>query len=140
MRREAKLWLLSALEDLEDAEEMYGMGKYHRAAFFAQQAAEKALKALYFVVLRKEPPKTHIVTELYRGLKEGGFELPKEIEKGIYVLNKYYTVTRYPDAANGLPSETVDDLEARRALEVARGVVEAARRALEGEGGGEEAR
>ena len=41
----------------------------------------------------------------------------------MYILNKYYTVTRYPDAANGLPSESVDKVEAERALEIARRVV-----------------
>jgi HEPN domain-containing protein len=133
MRREARLWMLSALEDLEDAEDTFERGRCFRAAFFAQQAVEKALKALYFVVLRKEPPKTHIVTELYKGLKEGGFSLPEEVERGIYVLNKYYTVTRYPDAANGLPSESVDCFEAERALKIAREVVGLAKRRLEEE-------
>ncbi|NPA85748.1 MAG: HEPN domain-containing protein [Crenarchaeota archaeon] len=134
MRREARLWLLSALEDLEDAEDMLKRDKCFRAASFAQQATEKALEALYFVVLRREPPKTHIVTELYRRLKEGSFSLPKDVEKKIYVLNKYYTVTRYPDAANGLPSESVDCFEAERALSIAMEVVDFAKRRLEEEG------
>ncbi len=131
VRREARLWLESAKLDLEDAEIALKLKRWFRAAFFAQQAAEKALKALYFVILRREPPKLHTVTELYAELREGGFRLPPELERSIYILNKYYTVTRYPDAANGLPSESVDEVEARRAVEVARGVYEEAKRRVE---------
>jgi HEPN domain-containing protein len=90
------------------------------------------LKALYFVVLRREPPRTHSVSELYTPLREAGWRLPGEADRSIYVLNKYYTVTIHPDAANGLPSESVDEEEARRALRLARMVCDAARRTVEG--------
>ena len=104
MRREVKLWMGAAYEDLEDAKIALERKRWFRAAFFSQQAVEKALKALFFIVRREEPPKIHTVTELYLMLKEAGFSLPKDLEEKIYVLNKYYTVTRYPDAANGLPA------------------------------------
>ncbi|NOZ89222.1 MAG: HEPN domain-containing protein [Crenarchaeota archaeon] len=98
-------------------------GRWFRAAFFAQQAVEKALKALYPLLAGVEPPRLHSVTELYRGLRGWGFRLPGELEDKLYMLNKYYTVTRYPDAANGLPSESVDREEAERAVEVARRIL-----------------
>ncbi len=85
---------------------------------------EKALKALFFIVRREEPPRMHTVTELYMLLREEGFALPQQLENQLYVLNKYYTVTRYPDAANGLPSESVDEVEARRAVNIALEVVD----------------
>jgi len=98
-------------------------------------------KALFFVVRREEPPKIPTVTELYRGLRAAGFRLPEDLEQQIYVLNKYYTAMRYPDAANGLPSESVDRVEAERAVDIARRVVEYARRFIEGGSrGSEEAR
>ena len=124
MRREALLWLKAAREDLEDAEDALSRGRWFRAAFFAQQAVEKALKALFFIVRREEPPRMHTVTELYMLLREEGFALPQQLENQLYVLNKYYTVTRYPDAANGLPSESVDEVEARRAVNIAQEVVD----------------
>jgi len=124
MRREALLWLKAAREDLEDAEDALSRGRWFRAAFFAQQAVEKALKALFFIVRREEPPRMHTVTELYMLLREEGFALPQQLENQLYVLNKYYTVTRYPDAANGLPSESVDEVEARRAVNIALEVVD----------------
>jgi len=125
LRREALLWLASAEEDLEDAKIAFELGRWFRVAFFSQQAVEKALKALFFVVLRREPPKTHIITELYKQLREAGFRL--DIEDELYFLNKYYVVTRYPDAANGLPSESVDRWEAERALKIAERVIEVVR-------------
>lgn len=123
MRREARLWIDAAHEDLVDADDAMHRGRWFRAAFFSQQAVEKALKALFFIVRREEPPHMHTVTELYRLLKESNFTLPRDLEEQLYILNKYYTITRYPDAANGLPSEAVDRLEAERACSLARSVV-----------------
>lgn len=123
MRREARLWIDAAHEDLVDADDAMHRGRWFRAAFFSQQAVEKALKALFFIVRREEPPHMHTVTELYRLLKESNFTLPRDLEEQLYILNKYYTITRYPDAANGLPSEAVDRLEAERAYSLARSVV-----------------
>jgi len=57
----------------------------------------------------------------------------EEAEEQLPLLNKYYTVTRYPDAANSLPSESVDRVEAERAVRLAREVVDHAwRSASEG--------
>jgi len=94
--------------------------------------SKKPSKALFFVVRREEPPRMHTVTELYAMLKESGFALPLELEQQLYILNKYYTVTRYPDAANGLPSESVDRVEADRAYKLAKEVVEYVERYIEG--------
>ncbi len=68
------------------------------------------------------------MTGLYHLLKEKGFKLPSEIGEQIYIFNKYYTVTRYPDAANGLPSESVDRIEGERAVSLAREVLNFAER------------
>jgi len=64
-------------------------------------------------------------------LRESGFALPLELEERLHILNKYYTVTRYPDAANGLPSESVDRIEAERAYSLARRVLEHVERYVE---------
>jgi len=113
----------AAKEDLFDADDALRRGRWFRAAFFSQQAVEKAFKALFFVVRREEPPHIHTVTELYKLLKDAGFALRRDLEDQLYILNKYYTVTRYPDAANGLPSEAVDKIEAERAYGLAVEVV-----------------
>ena len=131
IRREVLLWIGAAREDLLDAEDALKRGRWFRAAFFAQQAVDKALKALFFVVRRGEPPKIRAVTELYAMLRESGFALPPELEEQLHILNKYYTVTGYPDAANGLPSESVDRVEAERAYNLARRVLEHVERYVE---------
>ncbi|MBC7110124.1 MAG: hypothetical protein H5T46_03840, partial [Archaeoglobi archaeon] len=42
------------------------------------------------------------------------------------------TVSRYPDAASGLPSESVDKIEAERALKIAEEILGYARESLRG--------
>lgn len=132
VRREALLWLEASMDDVEDARQLFNAKRYFRSAFFAQQAVEKALKALFFIVRREEPPRLHTVTELYMMLKEHGFSLPSDLDEQISILNKYYTITRYPDAANGLPRYSVDMLEAERAVGIASRVVEYAERRIRG--------
>jgi len=39
-----------------------------------------------------------------------------------------YTITQDPDAANGLPSKSVDRIEAERAIDIAKKVVDNAER------------
>ena len=46
--REAGRWLSQARDDLEAAEALIGAGKHAQAAFMAQQAGEKAIKAFWF--------------------------------------------------------------------------------------------
>ncbi len=134
-RRESMLWLEMARRDLADAEDMLVEEKWYRAAFFAHQAAEKALKALYPELLKREPPRSHTIGDLLRELKSAGIDFGgREREAQMASLSKYYTVTRYPDAANGPPWESVDPQEAERAVRVAREVVTLAQRILEEEG------
>ncbi len=124
MRREVYLWMATAREDLKDAGDALERDRWFRTAFFSHQAVEKALRALFFIVRREDPPKIHTVTELYWLLKEEGFVLPEGLEKQIYMFNKYYTVTRYPDAANGLPHESIDQIEGERCFETAKRIVD----------------
>ncbi|ACS34619.1 Nucleotide-binding protein, containing HEPN domain [Thermococcus gammatolerans EJ3] len=57
MRNEARLLWEQALEDLKTAEALIDVKRYYASVFFSQQAAEKALKALYIEVKREFPPK-----------------------------------------------------------------------------------
>ena len=48
MRKEAERWLEEALWDLGTAKILHEIGRYNASAFYAHQAAEKAVKALLF--------------------------------------------------------------------------------------------
>ncbi|WP_148682735.1 HEPN domain-containing protein [Pyrobaculum ferrireducens] len=120
MRREAAYWIREAWYDYCTARLLFEARRWSAAAFHCHQAVEKALKSLYLVALRREPPKTYVLTELYRELRRGrGVELSPSLEEGVAELNKFYIVSRYPDAAAGQPYEVVTRRDAERSLETA---------------------
>lgn len=91
MKEEAKGWLKKAEEDLDAAKYNFGGGKHAVSIFLCQQAAEKALKAL-FLERKNELIKTHDLVLLAKNLKA-----PKEIAEHAKDLTLAYTYTRYPD-------------------------------------------
>lgn len=103
MREEARLWYEQALDDLKYAEANLKEEIYYVCAFLAQQAAEKALKALYIEKKKQMPAKTHNLISLGKKLA-----VPEEIMSNLREINPDFVTTRYPDAANGLPSEIFD--------------------------------
>jgi HEPN domain-containing protein len=113
-------WLRKAKGDLKvsrhlldgDADCAFG------AAFHAQQAAEKALKAA-LVWHQLDFPKTHNIGHLGELLRPAVGKPPAAIAQGI-ALNPYGVEVRYPA---DLPEPTV--AEARKAFALAEGVVEA---------------
>ena len=108
-------WLRKAEEDLLVAEnELHNVA--WASAFHAQQAAEKALKAL-LVALKVDPPRTHEIEFLLRLLEEKGVETSEVSEAG--KLTDYAVEARYPDFEE---EPTVE--EAAEALELARSVME----------------
>lgn len=76
---------------------------YEDLCFNAQQAAEKALKAL---CLHKEIdfPKTHSIVRLMDILEENGVNIPDEIKEGD-ILTDYAVQTRYPGWAEAITQE-----------------------------------
>ncbi|MDO8661498.1 MAG: HEPN domain-containing protein [Candidatus Woesearchaeota archaeon] len=85
-------WINTAKRDLRVAKYTLKGGLYEAAAFFAQQTAEKALKA---VLLSKgsELVKTHDVVRLAQWCGA-----PQEIVLASALLNPAYVSTRYPDS------------------------------------------
>ena len=67
-----------------------------------------------------------MLVELYRELKRAGVKLDPSLEEAVAELNKFHTVSRYPDAAAGQPFEAVTRRDAERALETARAVADLA--------------
>ncbi len=84
--------------------------------FDAQQAAEKAVKAVF--IRRSEPfPYTHNLQDLLDRLERNGVRIPKYVRQA-HELTRFAVVARYPEAAG-----PVSKREYRRLLRIAERVV-----------------
>ncbi|MDI6871376.1 MAG: HEPN domain-containing protein [Bacillota bacterium] len=88
-------WLTEAQSDLEQARDSLERGKYNWACFAAQQAAEKAVKALHFRV--GQVAWGHSVRALLEALPER-LRLESGLLDKARILDKHYIPARYPDA------------------------------------------
>ena len=100
------------------------------SVFWYHQVAEKALKALLLAF--GKAVRGHNLLELIRLVKtELKVEPPREVERCARKLNPHYIVSRYPDAANGLPYEIYEREDALEALNCAEVVLGWVRRLLQ---------
>lgn len=104
MREEVSNWLKKAKRDLEIAEYNLKGGMLEAAAFYSQQAAEKALKAVHIYEFNKLL-RTHDLVKLSKEVKapERMIELSAKIIPA-------YTVTRYPDVGEIYDKESVIEI------------------------------
>lgn len=111
-------WLSRAKSNLRLAELGDGVPEIflEDLCFDAQQAAERALKALC-VHHELDFPKTHSLVVLMDILESAGVSIPPEV-KAADILTQYAVQTRYPGWA-----EAVSEEEYQLALEMARQVV-----------------
>ena len=101
---EAQRWYTTALDDLESAEILKRNGKFAHACFHSQQAGEKALKAVWYML--DADPWGHSIKKLIDDLYEvdkAVFTSLKSLERDGMVLDRFYIPTRYP---NSLPDIT----------------------------------
>ncbi len=128
MRPEAEMWLRQAERDLVKAENDLRTEDWDGAAFWSQQAAEKALKAL--LLDAGYPARGHNLLALADAVRrELGLDV-SPILGDLRELTIHYTVARYPNAANAVPYEVYDEAKARELVERARRVVEWVKRHL----------
>lgn len=105
-------WLKQAERDLGHARFSLERGDYEWACFAAQQAAEKAVKALHLFL--GQEAWGHVVAKLLRELPIPVPEIL--IEKG-KVLDGFYILPRYPNGfPEGAPFEHFGILQAQEAL------------------------
>jgi HEPN domain-containing protein len=104
---DAQAWLKRAESNLARARVGHGITGVvlEDLCFDAQQAAEKALKAL-LIARRIEFPKTHAIAELITLLVQANVSVPKSIECAAD-LTLYAVRTRYP----GGPAITEEDYQ-----------------------------
>jgi HEPN domain-containing protein len=116
--KQAKEWLKRARSNLARAESGRTSPEvlYEDLCFDAQQAAEKALKALC-VAYEIAFPKTHSIDYLIELLEKENIQVPDEVVNA-KILTDYAVETRYPG-----DYEPVDEAEYLEATEIAREVV-----------------
>jgi len=122
LRREAFMWLKQAESDLKKALNDLVTGDWDSAAFWSQQAAEKALKALLLehgLVYRG-----HELLEIANLIEKELNINVDEVRNLLRDLTIHYVISRYPNAANGVPAELYTKDIAESLVEKARRVVE----------------
>jgi len=115
-------WFRQAEADLAAARDSLTAGHFEWACFTAQQAAEKAVKALF--LRRGMDAWGHTITPLMGNL-------PAEDQPGegiincAKVLDKHYIPTRYPNGLDsGAPADFYTRPEAEAACECARTIID----------------
>ncbi len=91
---EALAWFKQSRIDLNAARSLHDSGYYSTAVFHCQQAVEFALKGLWVLKLRTEPPYTHTLGRL--GDKVGA---SARFENLFDTLTIAYLDSRYPGSA-----------------------------------------
>jgi len=118
IREEALDWWRESQHKIRQARKNLEINEYNVSAFLSHQAAEKALKALYIVLKERLPPRGINLIKLGRAVEA------VEVADELKILNPHYTVARYPNAANAIPSEAYSVEIATRCLEAAERVLE----------------
>jgi len=115
-------WFEQAKADLKHAKNSLRDGDYAWACFACQQAAEKAVKALYMKL--NSIAWGHSVTELLESLPEE-VKPEKELIEKVKILDKYYIPTRYPNAHPSGPAfKFYTQGEAEEAIKICEEVID----------------
>jgi len=128
---EARRWLATAEDDLHTARILFENKKFAQCCFFCQQAAEKAVKSLYYAV--DADPWGHSVFKLLESRPDqfaGGGAFSTLIDDARR-LDQYYIPTRYPNGLPGtLPSQTYSANDGSWAIDAATKIVTSVQQVL----------
>lgn len=122
-------WFRQAEADLKHARNALKLESYEWSCFAAQQAAEKALKAVY----EKQGKEAwgHTVTVLLGNLKDS-IQVPERLIEWSKILDKHYVPTRYPNSLDsGAPTDFYTKQEAEQAIRYAHEIVEFCRHQID---------
>lgn len=113
MPNRAKDWFAQAERDLEQAVDSQRQERHEWSCFAAQQAAEKAVKALHLSF--GQEAWGHVIARLLRELPVA---LPDDLEDKAKVLDNFYVSTRYANShPEGPPFVHFGPLQSRMAVE-----------------------
>jgi len=121
MRRETEEWLKLANEDLQSAECLFEKRLFRMVCFHAQQTVEKVLKSL-LAEREIEIPRVHNLLDLRNSARKLGYATNLSDEEAIF-LNTIYR-WRYPPDLGLVPSGEPTEIDAQRALSIARAIVD----------------
>lgn len=107
-----------ARADYAAAVTLLDAGVYFASVFFAQQAAEMALRAATMQKLQKTP-RGHNLVQMCNGL-----DAPVEITNAAAELNPEFLATRSPESVTGVPAQNYDRKSARMHLRMAQTIVD----------------
>jgi HEPN domain-containing protein len=125
MPSRARDWFNQAIRDLEQAQDSQSAGRHEWACFAAQQAAEKAVKALHLHL--GQEAWGHVIAKLFQELPESVQVAANLLEKA-RVLDNFYIPARYPNShPQGAPFEHYGPLQSEAALSYAREIIDFAR-------------
>ena len=117
-------WFKQAMKDLRHAKNSIESQDYEWSCFAAQQAAEKAVKALY----QKHHMDAwgHTISILLSELKEHlSIGVPDRILDDAKILDKHYIPARYPNGfESGAPLDFYTKKEAEEAVKIAEHIIE----------------
>jgi HEPN domain-containing protein len=113
-------WFAQAERDLDHARSARGENRHEWACFAAQQAAEKAVKALHLSL--KQEARGQVVARLLVQLPG---TVPEELIDKAKVLDGFYIPTRYANGhPEGAPFEHYGKIHGRDAIEYAAEIIE----------------
>jgi HEPN domain-containing protein len=115
-------WFKQALRDVEQARDSRASGRHEWACFAAQQAAEKAIKALHMFF--GQEAWGHVVRRLLEELPPTA-KVPDLLLDKARVLDSFYIPTRYANGhPEGSPFEHYGKLQSDEAIEYAGSIIE----------------
>lgn len=115
-------WLMQAERDLEQASASREDQRHEWACFAAQQAAEKAVKALHLHL--GQEAWGHVVARLL-GEVPVEVEMDRSLVEKAKVLDNFYVGTRYPDGhPEGPPFEHYGEIQSGEAIRYASEILE----------------
>lgn len=121
MGQRAMDWLRQAERDLEQAEDSRRAGRHEWACFAAQQAAEKAVKALH--LHHGQEAWGHVIARLLRDLPPT-VPVPEDLVEKARVLDNFYIPPRCPNShPAGPPFEHYGPLQSEEAIRYAREIL-----------------
>jgi len=118
-------WMRQAELDLAAARDIAATEHYEWACFLAQQAGEKAVKALH------ESKGVEAWGHTVAGLLGGSIDPPEEVLDAAKALDRHYIPTRYPNThPRGAPGDLYTARDANQALADADAVLDHVRSRL----------